>query len=95
MSRGYSLVAVHRPLLAAAGFSFFRELALGRTGFSSYGLGSVVNGSQVLEHRLSGCRIQAVFEACGIFLDPGSNPRLLHWHVGSLPLSRQGSLSLH
>ena len=27
----------------------------------------------------------------GIFLTQGSNPRLLHWQVGSLPLSRHGS----
>ena len=29
--------------------------------------------------------------ACGIFLDQGSNPCLLHWQVDSLPLSHQGS----
>ena len=29
--------------------------------------------------------------ACGIFLDQGSNPCLLHWQAGSLPLSHQGS----
>ena len=28
--------------------------------------------------------------ACGIFLDQGSNPCLLHWQVDSLPLSHQG-----
>ena len=27
----------------------------------------------------------------GIFLTQGSNPRLLHWQMGSLPLSHQGS----
>ena len=31
--------------------------------------------------------------ACGIFLDQGSNPCLLHWQVDSLPLSHQGSPS--
>ena len=30
-------------------------------------------------------------EACGIFPGQGSNPCLLHWQVGSLPLSHQGS----
>ena len=30
--------------------------------------------------------------ACGLFPDQGLNPCLLHWHVGSLPLSHQGSL---
>ena len=29
--------------------------------------------------------------ACGILLDQGSNPCLLHWQVDSLPLSHQGS----
>ena len=29
--------------------------------------------------------------ACGIFLDQGSNPCLLHWQVDSLPLGQQGS----
>ena len=28
---------------------------------------------------------------CGIFLDQGSNPCLLHQHVDSLPLSHQGN----
>ena len=30
--------------------------------------------------------------ACGIFLDQGSNPCLLHWQTDSLPLSCQGRL---
>ena len=30
-------------------------------------------------------------EACGIFLDQGSNPCLLLWQTDSLPLSHQGS----
>ena len=29
--------------------------------------------------------------ACGIFLDQGSNPCLLHWQVDSLSLSHQGN----
>ena len=32
--------------------------------------------------------------ACGIFLDQGSNPCLLHWQVDSLPLSHQESPKL-
>ena len=31
-------------------------------------------------------------EACGIFLDQGLNPCLLHWQADSLPLSHQGIL---
>ena len=41
-------------------------------------------GSVVVAHRLS-CP-----EACGIFLDQGLNPCLLHWQEDSLPLSHQG-----
>ena len=29
--------------------------------------------------------------ACGIFLNQGSNPCLLHWQAGSLPLSHLGT----
>ena len=43
---------------------------------------------------LPGSRAQAqglsCFEACGIFLDQGSNPSLLHWQVDS-SLSHQGN----
>ena len=31
----------------------------------------------------------------GIFLTQGSNPRLLHWQVDSLPFSHQGNPVLH
>ena len=44
-------------------------------------------GSIVVVHRLS-CST-----ACGIFLDQGPNPHLLHWQADSLPLSHQGSTS--
>ena len=46
------------------------------------------NGSIVVVHRLS-CST-----ACGIFLDQGSNPCLLHWQADSLLLSHQGSPSI-
>ena len=32
--------------------------------------------------------------ACGIFLDQGSNPCILHWQADSLPLSHQGRLDM-
>ena len=41
-------------------------------------------GSTDVAHRLS-CSV-----AGGIFSDQGSNPCLLHWQAGSLPLSHQG-----
>ena len=46
------------------------------------------------EHRLQGAQPSAVVvhrlscsTTCGIFLDQGSNPCLLHWQADSLPLS--------
>ena len=42
-------------------------------------------GPVVVAHGLS-CSM-----ACGIFLDQGSHPHLLHWQVDSLPLSHQQS----
>ena len=47
--------------------------------FEAWPLG--VQASVVVEHGLS------YPAACGIFLDQGSNPCLLHWRVDSLPLS--------
>ena len=32
------------------------------------------------------------FPSPGVFPTQGLNPRLLHWQVGSLPLSHQGNL---
>ena len=60
-------------------------------------MGSGARGLQSL--RLSGSRTGSVVvayglscsAACGIFLDQGSNPCLLHWQMDSLPLSHQGS----
>ena len=45
-------------------------------------------GSIVVVHRHSH------FEACGIFLDQGLNPCLLHWLADSLPLHHQGKPSI-
>ena len=47
------------------------------------------SGSVVVVHRL-GCSM-----ACGLFLDRGLNPCLLHWQADSLPLSHQGSPEIH
>ena len=55
-------------------------------------IGSVVVVPRALEHRLSNCGTQLSCSlACGIFLDQGSNARLLHWQVDSLPVSCQRS----
>ena len=65
-------------------FSCCGAQALGCMGFSSC-------SSRVPEHRLSSCvHGPSCSEACGVLLDQGSNPCLLHWQVGSLQLSRLG-----
>ena len=45
---------------------------------------------RALERGLSSCSTRATH---GIFLDPGSNPRPLHWQADSCPLFHQGSPS--
>ena len=78
---GYSLV-VHGLLLLPNPGSRAHE------GFSSC-------SSRILEHR----QAQQLWhtglscsETCGILLDQGLNPCLLHWQADSLPLSHQESL---
>ena len=56
-----------------------------RTGSGAAACGLWGTGSIVVSHGLS-CP-----SARGIFLGQGSNPRLLHWQMNSLPLSHQGS----
>ena len=86
---GFSLVAVQ-------GFSLRGLLLLQSTGSRVHRLqqlrhmGSVVAASRLqstgsIVHGLS-CS-----KTCGLFLDQGSNPCLLHQQVDSLPLSHQGS----
>ena len=49
-------------------------------------------GCQAPEHSLVVVAPGLICSAvCGFFLDQGSNPRLLHWKVDSLPLSHRGS----
>ena len=89
----FSLVAVSGGYssLQCVGFSmqwlpFFQRMGsrvLGLEQLQFPGLWST--GLIVVVHGLS-CSV-----ACGIFPDQGSNPCLLHWQVGSLPLSYQGS----
>ena len=81
LSGWYSLVAVHRLLIAAPSRC---------TGSRARGLRwSRLPAPRAQAH---GCRAWAFFSwACGIFLDQGSNLCLLHWQGNSLPLSHQGS----
>ena len=81
--RGYSLVVVHKLLIAVASL-------VQVTGFRYLGLvvvfpGLQSTGSVVVAQGLISCPV-----ACGIFLDQGLNPRLLHWQADSLPLNHQG-----
>ena len=93
VSEGYSLVAVHRlftsvdSLVAVHMTSGVRASVVAARGLSSF-------GSWALEYRLSSCgHGLSCSSACGILLDQGLNPCLLHWHEDSSPLSHQGSLS--
>ena len=82
-------------LVAVACFSLWWFLLLWSTGLWASVMaagGSILgaprlwsSGSIVVVHGLS-CST-----ACGIFLDQGSNPCLLHWQVDSVPLSHQRS----
>ena len=78
--RCFSLVVVRGcyPSLRCVGFSCCGAQAPGRVGFSSC-------SPQALGHRLNSCGAHgpSCSEACGIFLDQGSNPCLLHWQVDS------------
>ena len=84
MTRGYSLVALCRLLIAVACCG---AQVLGCSDFSSCGSKLQSTASIVVAHGLS-CSA-----ARGIFLDQVLNPSHLHWPVNSLPLSHQGNLS--
>ena len=89
-SGDYSLVAV------CMDFSLWWLLLLWSSGFRGAGFRTCVMWAQ--ESWLPGSRAQAQWlwrtgcysEACGIFPDQASNPRLLHWQADSLPLSHEG-----
>ena len=89
-NRDFSLVAVHRLLIAVACLvehglqSAWASIAAAR-GSAVVGLRLCSAGAVVVAHRLS-CSM-----TCGIFPNQGSNPCLLHWQMDSLPLSQQGS----
>ena len=78
-SGGYLLAA--EPRLLTAGPSLVAEHGL---------LGKWA--SVVAARGLSRCGSRpSSWLECGIFLIQGSNPHLLHWQAGSLPLSKQES----
>ena len=67
------------------GFSCCGARALGCTNFSSCSF-------RALEHRLNSCGPWVFCSmACGILLDQGLNPCLLHWQADSSPWNHQGS----
>ena len=78
---------------AGSSLLFQGFLQLWRSGATLQVCGLVIEvASPVVEHRLqnSGSVIMAhrfsSSEACGIFLDQGSNPCTMHWQVESYPL---------
>ena len=89
----FSLVVATRVTLQfqRTGFSLWWILLLQSTGSRAQALQWLQpprlwsTSLVVLVHRLS-CP-----EACGIFLDGGSNPCPLHWQEDSYPLDHQGS----
>ena len=82
-SEGYCLAAVFGFLMLGASLAMAQGLQAAWTSVAAVpGLQST--GSVVVAHGLS------CFTECGIFLDQGLNPRLLHWQANSLPLSHQG-----
>ena len=89
---GFSLVVV-RGLLSGcdawashcSGFSCCRAWALGTwvSVVAAHGFSSC--GSWTLQHRLNSCgKGISCSVACGIFLDSGLNPCLLHWQADSI-----------
>ena len=94
---GFSLVAASRARLRWGGWashcdaSLIEEQGLWGTWasvvaareLSHWGCWLLVTGSVEVAHGL------CCSTTCGIFLDQGLNPCLLHWQVGSLPLSHR------
>ena len=90
---GFSVVAMNRAYSscdeqASHCFFFCRAQNVGCMGFPSVAPRLWSTGSIVVVHGLS-CSA-----ACGILLDQGWNLCLLHWEMGSLLLSHQGSPGL-
>ena len=82
-SGSHSLLAVRGLLFAVASLAEHRLQGTQASAVADSGLDGT--GSVVVAHRL-GCSM-----ACGIFLDQGLNPCLLHWQAYSSPLNYQGS----
>ena len=87
----YCLVAVWELLIAVTSLVEPRFWGAWASVVATRGLDSCSPGA--LEQRLNSCGALAslLCVVCGIFLDQGSNPCLLHWQADSLPLSHQGS----
>ena len=79
--QAFALVSVSRLLVAVV--SLVMEHGPGGSGVTASRLWST--SSTGVAHGLS------FSKACGIFPDRGSNPCLLHWQAGSLPLCHRGS----
>ena len=96
----WSGVPLPSPIAKQATFFFLRFslwwlLLLGSLDFRDHGLQSVGSGVEALGLQSTGSVVVGhqlrCFAAFGIFSDQGSNSCHLHWQVGSLLLSQQGS----
>ena len=82
--RGHSLAAVCGPLMLRLLLLWSRGLGCASFGSCSF---------QALEHRFNSCGTRtSCSEECGVFLDQGWNPDLLHWQADCSPLSHHGNL---
>ena len=84
--------------LMCTGFLWLQPVGLSGSQFLAAVRGLLIAVASLVEHRLQGTQTSVVVAhrlgcsvACGIFLDQGLNPCLLHWQVYFSPLSYQGS----
>ena len=90
-SGNHAAVAAQEPLIAEVSLAAELRLQGARASvLVARGLRSC--SSWAPEHRLSSCSTwSSCSTACGIFLDQGLTPCLLHWQADSLPLNHQGA----
>ena len=81
-------------LLIAVASLVVEHWLLGCTVFSTVSLIVAVPGLQGTGYLIVVVRGLSCSTACGIFLDQGLNPCLLHWQEDSLPLNYEGSQSM-
>ena len=90
-SGNHAAVAAQEPLIAEVSLAAELRLQGARASvLVARGLRSC--SSWAPENKLSSCSTwSSCSTACGIFLDQGLTPCLLHWQADSLPLNHQGA----